>query len=81
MDQAREASPARAMAEPEPVTNAKATGESTAAIDDASITDLLKDPFLLEDKQRSKPTTEPTRSTAMPWLDQTIETTAERFES
>ena len=69
------------MAEPEPVTNAKATGESTAAIDDASITDLRKDPFLLEDKQRSKPTTKPTRSMKMPWLDQTIEITAEYFES
>lgn len=69
------------MAEPDPVTNAKDTGESTAAIDDASITDLLKDSFLLEDKQRSKPTTKPTRSMTMPCLDQFIETTAERFES
>ena len=52
--------------------SAEATLELNTPSDAASSTDLLKDTFLLEDTQRSKPTTNAPRSTAMPWLEEAI---------
>ena len=69
---AHQASLAAEMPEPEPVHSAEATLELNTPSDAAPSTDLLKDPFLLEDTQRSKPTTNAPRSTAMPWLEEAI---------
>ena len=60
------------MPEPELVHSASTTLASNAPIEAAPSTDLLKDPFLLDDTQRSKPTTNAPRSTAMPWLEEAI---------
>ena len=69
---AHQASLAAEMPEPEPVHSAEATLGLNTPSDAAPSTDLLKDPFLLEDTQRSKPTTNGPRSTAMPWLEEAI---------
>ena len=69
---AHQASLAAEMPEPEPVHSAMATLELNTPRDASPSTDLLKDPFLLEDTQRSKPTTNAPRSTAMPWLEEAI---------
>ena len=63
--------PIDASPEPEPVIQARAPEpEATPRPPTGELPDLLKDPFLASEAPAANPSPSPSRSTAMPWLDE-----------